>query len=467
MVRASNGVVLLVLDTVRKDFFDCYAPRLHKLADIRVEGARAASSWSTPSHASMLTGQLPHQHGVHTYQRDFSEIDFEETFLAQLEFKSTVGITTNTFANTGHNFDIFFDTFCEPTRTHRDPRGVDISKVLQEVDSEGIRKYISTLYHIVRSDHPIRGVENGIRYFTESHTPLGPIPKLSDERTSGVLETATRVTQESSGPFFLFANLMEAHGHYQHFWGLDRNLHHAPIHWDSQDYNFWDLIQNPGTYPDYFRYRRGLYGATIDYLDRRVSEFIQTLIDRHPEVSVILTADHGDNLGYDADQGLLGHCASLSEGLLHVPLCLYNVPDGFELPDDRLVSHLDLGEIVTGLATGSAPEINRELIPAEVIGLAPTPPLPDTFDPDAWHRAIRCVYEDGQKFVWDSNGDSATFQLKQGRPNWQHRLRSHISVDCFPDLFETDIEEYRWSEIDVGETESIAPEERLKRLGYL
>jgi len=93
-----RNIVLLCLDTVRKDFFDEYAPRLVDRADIVYDGCRAASSWSAPSHASMFTGQLPSEHGVHAYQRDFSVIDREDTFLGELPDYQALGASANVWA---------------------------------------------------------------------------------------------------------------------------------------------------------------------------------------------------------------------------------------------------------------------------------------------------------------------------------------------------------------------------------
>lgn len=83
--NTSRNVVLIVLDTVRKDFFDDYAPRLQEKADNSFDRCYAPSSWTIPSHASMLTGDLPHQHGVHTYNKGFGGIDFDSTFLSDLD----------------------------------------------------------------------------------------------------------------------------------------------------------------------------------------------------------------------------------------------------------------------------------------------------------------------------------------------------------------------------------------------
>ena len=76
----SYNVLLISLDTVRQDVLGCYghrprrapdtspSPALDQLAreGVRMVDAYAPSSWTLPSHLSMLTGQPPLVHGVET-----------------------------------------------------------------------------------------------------------------------------------------------------------------------------------------------------------------------------------------------------------------------------------------------------------------------------------------------------------------------------------------------------------------
>ena len=65
-------MVLAVLDTVRADHLSCYGyprrttPAIDALAERgdRYAEARSTSSWTLPSHASMLTGRFPFHHGA-------------------------------------------------------------------------------------------------------------------------------------------------------------------------------------------------------------------------------------------------------------------------------------------------------------------------------------------------------------------------------------------------------------------
>lgn len=57
----SLRIVQICLDTVRKDLYDTYAPRLQNQATIRFEEKRAASSRSVPNHTAFIIEKLPYQ----------------------------------------------------------------------------------------------------------------------------------------------------------------------------------------------------------------------------------------------------------------------------------------------------------------------------------------------------------------------------------------------------------------------
>src|SRR5581483_5834575 len=69
--KAPN-VLLVVVDTLRADHLSTYgyarptSPELTAIANqgVLFENAIAPSSWTLPSHASILTGRYPHDHHV-------------------------------------------------------------------------------------------------------------------------------------------------------------------------------------------------------------------------------------------------------------------------------------------------------------------------------------------------------------------------------------------------------------------
>ena len=61
-----SGVVLIVLDSVRKDYFDRFASELRGIPHVNYENVWASSSWTFPSIVSILTGLLPSEHGCNS-----------------------------------------------------------------------------------------------------------------------------------------------------------------------------------------------------------------------------------------------------------------------------------------------------------------------------------------------------------------------------------------------------------------
>jgi arylsulfatase A-like enzyme len=72
---APPNVVVITLDTVRRDHMGCYGygrpttPRMDDLAGKGILYARAycSSSWTIPTHASLFTGRNPFEHGAHAF----------------------------------------------------------------------------------------------------------------------------------------------------------------------------------------------------------------------------------------------------------------------------------------------------------------------------------------------------------------------------------------------------------------
>ncbi|MFC7114632.1 glycosyltransferase [Natronoarchaeum sp. GCM10025703] len=137
----TRNVALIILDTVRKDYFDKHAPRLTALSDVSFSECRAASSWSTPSHASIMTGELPSQHGVHTHNKSFTTIDPNTAFTAELSHH-TACISANAFASTEFGFDQFFDDFISVSTDKYFPDGKNIKWWIHNREEEGLPDFL-------------------------------------------------------------------------------------------------------------------------------------------------------------------------------------------------------------------------------------------------------------------------------------------------------------------------------------
>jgi arylsulfatase A-like enzyme len=470
-----RNVVLICLDTVRKDYFDRFATRLAAEADVSYEQCRAASAWSSPSHASMLTGTLPHEHGIHTHNRDFATLSRGDTVVGDLarDGYTALGVSANLFAGPRYGFDTLFDRFV----------GVDPKVVFQDawdplgVEGTGLRRGVN----YVRAAHG-RGqlgkyTVNVAAY--QANRLLGRLPvSVHDKGGTTVSREALRQVRETEGPFVQFVNFMDAHQPHYPFRGIDGSLHSVPRGWSSADDFYrvkWEVnregrVEENREFLDRFEQ---LYGASVEYLDRLVVEFIESVRDETDgNTTFVVTADHGENLAGEADGYLFEHTSSLSEGLLHVPCVVVDAPDEQRTTVTGLFSHLQLRELLVGLARGEFPDVTRERIAAEVVGLSPgtvdlTPEEESYFD-----RLIRAAYEGEAKYVWDSLGNTVAYRLDPNRPSWEERGGEGVSPPAWTThYFADDAADAKARAQDVarGERETVDSfaEARLRDLGYL
>lgn len=465
---ADRNLVVLCLDTVRKDYFDEYAPRLRERADLEFEQCRAASSWSVPSHASMFTGELPHQHGIHTHNRDFSVLSAEDTFLGDLPEHRSIGASANVWASSAFGFDEMFDEFVEISPDQRFSSGLHVGQFGQQCEADGIRRYFAFLRAAAADEHPLASLANGGFVALQDLCTRLPIANPLDDGAAIVSRELAERVEAGPEPFVAFGNLMDAHGPMAAIRGYDHSLHDAPRTWSSEDVEWQTAIESGDEVPT--EQYTGLYAASIDYLDRTVCDLVDRIhADTARETTVVITSDHGDNLGTSADEKLWGHVeSSLSEGLLHVPLLVLNAPD-CDTAVDRYCSHTELRELLGALATGSVEDVTRDRIYAERIGHSGNLSSIENHRGTAADRMLRAAYDEGTKYVWDSAGGVATYDLDADRPCWQSAVERSFDRSTFESAFEVEIEEYKRRCTDAGGIGDVdeTTRQRLEDLGYV
>jgi arylsulfatase A-like enzyme len=465
-----RNVVLLCLDTVRKDYFDEHAPRLRERADLEFAQCRAASSWSVPSHASMFTGELPHQHGIHTHNRDFSGLTREDTFLGDLSGHRALGASANVWAGSSFGFDGLFDSFSDVSPDRRFPRGIDVGQFGQGSDETGVARQAAFLRAALAHDHPLASLANGAFVQVDDWLSRLPVPNPLDDGAAIIAREARAQVAGSAEPFFLFANVMDAHGPLHHVRGYDRSLHDAPLSWTSEDVN-WQAAVEDGNRALLDRYT-GLYAASIDYLDRQVCELVDWLAaNTERETTVVVTSDHGDNMGGGADDGGWGHVEStLTEGLLHVPLLVLNAPEGWEGVDEsQYVSHLALPELLVGLANGEVPDSTQDRIPAERIGHSGRLSTVAEKRGTPGDQLLRAVYDGDRKHVWSTQSDPTVYRLDPERACWQERADGTFDPERFGGFFDERAAAFKERAAADTETTDVdgAVRDRLDDLGYV
>jgi arylsulfatase A-like enzyme len=467
MSRESPNVVLLCLDSLRKDYYDDNAPRLRELASVRFEEMRAMSSWSVPSHASMFTGRLPRETGVHAHNRDMTDIE-GETWLSELAGYHTLGVSANVYASPVFGFDELFDEFVSISRSRRFPDGLDVQEHIMNREEAGLGAYLSFLRTAATHDHPVESVLNGLVLKADDVMQDAPFRKPFDFGAKAIVRELEDRLVGSDEPVFAFANLMDTHTPHTPFRGIPTDAYSCPADFTTDDYETWDVnlatgIEGFETEVGWFR---ELYAATVSYVDRVVADFIervQAAADR--ETVFVVTADHGENLGYEDDGYLMHHSSSLSEGLLHVPFDVVG-PVASDGSVETLSSHRDLGAIVAALADRAPVDgFTTDRAEAEVLG-----PSSEDYPEDEreyWCRAMHAVYADDRKYVRDELGTEECWDVS-GAPCRQTLTDEPVPDDVFGLSFEEWVDAVEASRGRGADREvSDAVEERLRQFGYL
>lgn len=485
VVGVTRNVVLVVLDTVRKDYFDEHAPRLRQASDVSFEQCRAASSWSVPSHASIFTEQLPSEHGLHAESFDSSSSFATlagETILDDFEDHHRLGLSANSYLNPAFGFDALFDEFHDfsigsHTAESLFTEGISVQQFMKATDEpSAVRRYLDFLRACLSHERPLKSVANGVWSQAGPTVKSLPVPEVVDDG-AGVISRTMRERVPDTEPCFAFVNFMDAHTPLRNLIQHDRSRHSVPNGWSSRELDKWELNYDGKATPAYTQNYRDVYAAAIDYLDRIVMNLVTALVsETDRETSVVITADHGHNLGYEADDGLFHHTSSMTESVLHTPCEVINPPGGWPRRETRYLSHLALGELLRRLAADQPFDDGLVGAPvaAETIGLlgGDTANWGREFTDEEyayWNRMTRCLYEGDRKVAWNSLGECVEYRLDPERPSWQERAGETTVPDDDAEFFETELETYK-REASAGQQDMDFDEDvegQLKHLGYL
>ncbi|WP_435360927.1 sulfatase-like hydrolase/transferase [Haloarchaeobius sp. DFWS5] len=483
----TRNVALIVLDTVRKDSFDEFAPRLRQMSDTSFEQARAASSWSLPSHTSIFTGQLPSQHGVHAESFDagfdFGQFDRSDTFLGRLPDHRAVGLSANSYMNPAFGLDAWFDEFGDfsigsHTAESLFTEAITVDEYMKNTDEpNAAKRYLGFLSECLSHDEPAKSFANGVWAFTGHHVKKLPIPEFVDDGAKNISARALE-TAEGDEPFFLFANYMDAHTPLRNLVQHDTSMHEVPNSWSSKELNKWELNADGAATDRYTRYYRDVYNASIDYLDRKVSDTIARMqAASDEEISFVVISDHGHNLGYASDDGKFHHTSSMSEGIVHTPCEIINPPEGWPSRVDDYFSHCLLGDLIVKLANEEpySEDLVDDRMLSETIGLLGGENA--TWDRDFsddelayWNRMMRVAYIGETKYEWNSLGESYEYRIDHDIPCWQEEVDDDAEIpewatEAFGNSIEAYKQEAEGTEQDDDFDEEV--EEQLKELGYL
>jgi arylsulfatase A-like enzyme len=348
----SPNVLLIVFDTVRADHLSLYgynrptSPALDRLAKrgIRFDEARATAPWTLPSHASLFTGRWPHEFTV----KWMSPLSLNFPTLA--EYLGTHGYATAGFV--GNTLYCSYDTGLNRGFAHYEDYLVEL---------ERFRLFrAALLVDRACAEISVWGL------LLNRSLDLGPFrpwleallrPMLATGRKDarsinrGFLDWLSH-RREPRRPFFAFLNYFDAHSPYIPPENSTFRFGSAPL--SEADFLLlnerWSAVDKLRLAPRYRLLVRDSYDNCISYLDERLGELFEELERRSvlDETLVIVTADHGEELG---DHALFDHGESLYRPEIRVPLLIVlPSPSQFRGVVSETVSLRDLPRTIVELA---------------------------------------------------------------------------------------------------------------------
>ncbi|MEP7380607.1 MAG: sulfatase [Gemmatimonadota bacterium] len=319
------NVLLIILDTVRADYLSLYGateettPNLVRWAQQATvfDQAYSTAPWTTPSHASLFTGQYPSVHGA-SFTTALSPDHRTLADVLQEHGWATGAFTANFVATRFESglaqgflrYDDLMNTFEE------------VAKSTTITQSDNVQLFWSAW-------EEGRGWKTAVkRLFRADFSPHFTEKSHDDKRADQVRQEFTRWADAlpAGRPFFAFLNFFDSHAPYR------------------PPEPYYSMFKSPPRTVD--RYRGG-----IRFIDDQLDSLFRGLEQRGAleNTIVIVTADHGEHFG---EHGQEAHGNSLYRQLLHVPLFVMyprKVPSGMRVKTQ--VSGVDMAATVLDLTS--------------------------------------------------------------------------------------------------------------------
>lgn len=323
----ASSVILLVVDTLRRDHLSLYgyerqtSPQIDRWAKqgLVFEDMTATSSWTLPSHASMLTGLYPRSHGAHglrahyTWGNSYLLAETQDTlaeYAREADIATGAIIANHFYLSRKWGLDQGFDTYW----TSRPRRG------LRFAPTEWLTRQLADFSY----------TEFAWSYYRDRYITDHAIQWL-------------RWHQDL--PFFLLLNYMDPHTP-----SYREPCEAVPagdeLSFREHSYDIWPV---PGQQPppNVLRDIVNNYDREILHLDAELARLFQFLEESglDERTTVVLTSDHGEYFG---ERDLWFHSKALHNEVVNVPLVVHG-PTITPGRSDKPVQSVDLFPTITDL----------------------------------------------------------------------------------------------------------------------
>ncbi len=312
----SPNVLIIIVDTLRADHLSTYGytrdttPYLTHLAQqgVLFENAISPSSWTLPSHASMMTGLYPHEDRIETYKDTLSGNLLTLGDAMEKHGYRTAAFSANyQFFSRDHGFIHGFSHFEEYEQS--------IGGILEKVPlSKLIFKNLSRI--TIGEDFSFLGLKNA------------PGAETIDKDAMSWIRRGTR-------PFFVVINYFDVH---EPVLPREPYLHRYTANPEARNESMYiekncedaKKPQCASEQPQFI----DVYDGAVRYADDSVQDLLSWLNEdgRLQNTIVVFTSDHGQEFG---EHDIYGHGKSLYRQEIQVPLVIWRpglVPADIRVP---------------------------------------------------------------------------------------------------------------------------------------
>ncbi len=335
VLSSSPNIVLITLDTVRADHLGCYgydldtSPVLDQFAadNYTFTNCRTPMPLTAPAHASLFSGEMPHEHGVLTNISAYPDGDSFETIAGELYRNGyvTAGFPSAVHMGRQFNFDRGFSHY-------------NTSTVLSGPSNFQSGFQVAPIAILSR-----------LGLFDETH--LARNSRQVNTAATGWLDANIPFSEENSRPLFVWLHYFDAHSPYQppdEYWQTYDPDYSGSVTGSQEECDYINSIlekTNQGdSLPEGFTQEDidnliARYDGEIRYQDESLGELLDYLssYDVYEDSVIIIVSDHGEGMYED---GYFGHNFTLEEYETRLA-CVIKGP-GIVVSEDSMLSITDL-----------------------------------------------------------------------------------------------------------------------------
>ena len=370
------NVILIIIDTLRPDHLGCYgyfrdtSPNIDALTQrsFVFNNAYAASSWTRPSIASIVSSQLPLEHGIYSEGNE-GRLQ-EEAFTIQDFFKAREYATAAFYSNPQYNFGVV-QTFDYTHYVGNQSADRIYGHALDWLEANSDKRFFLLIHN--NDPHDKYEFHEGFS-FTARDSEYRALDPLFPVRIDG-----SSVTSEDREGIVV----------------LDKE----------------QLAEMEANYDGEIAFTDHHLGRLIDYLKQN---------DLDKNTVVIITADHGEEF---LDHGGYWHGCTLYNELIRVPLIIC-LPGGENEVVEEAVSLIDIFPTVVDIVEGDSGNkydlTGQSLLPLIEEGPWREKPI---FSATAFRGPLKYSLIDGRhKMIRYASGDVVGYYDLKDDPNELHSL---------------------------------------------